>query len=403
MGRVHLTIKLRDRDGVLTVDRDIASSPLRRAYVQHIVGGIAVETYITDEEGRVRDKNGDLGINSFTNWCDIRICCQNSVVRVLNGEFSNIMVYQDRGVQDDDTVILDTAAEQVDHFRILNRCLRVYDVVHRQFEPFASSRTPDFPLGRKAKLGDTMEQPARIEVSYPDQLPQPLAFVEPASISTGYPLIHYKGKNFNPSGPRGRDGRLFGTDGERPILVAAEMAHGIHFSLLTQSQRNRAETDYAGFIMSELLAGRRGTHAFKQRTEPMVAFVEAFDHFTHRFFEFVRTGEVNGQPARNLQGPDLRQAFYRDELSGDSHFGNPAGTLVGGRIEPADDCTGNDVEGAVYGAIFLDLSRRLGMLTAVNNFLRSKALTFGEFHSWMRRNRPDHNAAMDAIKATWDL
>jgi hypothetical protein len=181
------------------------------------------------------------------------------------------------------------------------------------------------------------------------------------------------------------------------------MSHGIHFSLLTQSKRNRAETDYAGFIMTELLAGRRGTHAFKQRTDPMVAFIEAFDHFTHRFFEFVRTGEVNGRPAKELQGPDLRQAFYRDELSGDSHFGNPAGTLVNGRIEPADDCTGNDVEGAVYGAIFLDLSRRLGTLTAVNNFLRSKALTFGEFHSWMRTNRPDHNATMDAVKATWDL
>jgi hypothetical protein len=313
------------------------------------------------------------------------------------------MVYEDRRLENDDTVILDSTAEQADHFRILNRALQVYDTVHRQFEPFSSMTKPDFPLGRKATLGVTMEHPARIEISYPDQMPQPLAFVEPASLSTGYPLIHFKDKRYNPPGDLQRDNRMFGTDGARPLLVAAEMSHAIHFSLLSQGGRNRAQTEYAAFIMTELVAGRRGTHAFKQRTDPTVAFIEAFDHFTHRFAEFVRKGRVNGVPAKTLQGSELRQAFYRDELSGASTFDDPAGTLVNGRIEPAANCTGNDVEGAIYGAIFLDFSRRVGMLTAVNNFLRSKALTFGEFYNWMRRNRPDHNAALDAVKETWDL
>src|ERR1051325_8314101 len=178
MSRLKVTIK-------------VNGNPLRRTYVEHLVGPAVIGLYMTDNSGRVRDKNGDQGIDSLTSTADIRVLCQNSVARVLAGNRMNVMVWQDKNVGDVSSVKLNTNSEQDDHYAILNRCLLAYDVVFRQFQVFGDLPHPDFPLGRQSSLNATKDQQKRIELTFPSQFPLGnLAFTEPACLSTGFPLIH---------------------------------------------------------------------------------------------------------------------------------------------------------------------------------------------------------------------
>ena len=101
----------------LKVNIEANGQPLRRAYVEHLVLGVGGTMYMTDDSGRVRSERGDVGIASFTAHADIRILCQNSVAKVLDGGTIGIplAINQDKTVRDGDTVDLNTAAEQDDH------------------------------------------------------------------------------------------------------------------------------------------------------------------------------------------------------------------------------------------------------------------------------------------------
>ena len=145
----------------LKVTIQVNGRPLRRAYVEHLVFGVGTGMYLTDDSGRVRDEQGNLGIDSFTPNADVRVHCQNTVVRVLNGTAANIAVHQDKGIVDGATFNLNTAAEQKDHYAILNRCLLAYDIVFRQFRPFSGRADEDFPLGKPPRLRDTRDQAKR--------------------------------------------------------------------------------------------------------------------------------------------------------------------------------------------------------------------------------------------------
>lgn len=380
----------------------VNGNPLRRAFVEHAtaIGFITSQMYITDDEGRVRDQQGNLGIDAgFGNTVDVRVHCQNSVVRVLNGTAANIAVHQEKsGLADGATIDLNTNAEQDDHYAILNRCLLAYDIVFRQFRPFSDEPSPDFPMGRVNGLRATRERSRRIELTYPSQFPLgALAFVEPHSLSTGYPLIHIR--------DRGTDHRLFGTNGERPSLLPSELAHALHFSRFTALQRAQIETDYVGWITSELANNRPGTHAVGVRTSPKVAFIEALDRFSGRFAEFVRVEVQGGGSTLLKQQPmtaEIRQAFLTKEASS----GSVATLGAGGKLVPNPRLGGSDDEGSVYGCIFIDFARRTGLRTAVNAYLRSAstgAMTFGGFKSWVEDNRPEHLAALEAAQQTWGL
>ncbi|MEO8034450.1 MAG: hypothetical protein ABI837_08445 [Acidobacteriota bacterium] len=259
--------------------------PLRRAFVEHVTGLFVHGLYMTDDAGRVRDKNGDRGVDSWTSSVDIRIRCQNSVTRVLDGTAANIAVTQDKtGVTNGFVADLNTAAEQNDHYDILNRELVAYDVVFRQFRPLSELSRNEFPLGRQTALDATMNQQNRLEISYPSQHPfDPLAFNEPKSASTGFPLTHLR--------LRARDGRLFGEAGQSPTLLAGELAHALHFSLFSGAVRQQIETDYLGWITNDFANGGSGTHTTGKMTSPMVAYLEAFDLFSGKFAEYVRVVE----------------------------------------------------------------------------------------------------------------
>jgi hypothetical protein len=174
----------------LKVTINVDNRPLRRAYVEHLVLGVGGAMYMTDDLGRVCDEAGDHGIESFTRNgnADIRVLCQNSVVKVLDGNAVAVplAVNQDKAVADGSVVNLDTRAEQHEHYAILDSCLVTYDVVFRQFRPFSDLPLPDFPLGRGPSLRTTKDQDKRIELSFPSQFPLgELAFSEPKSIATG--------------------------------------------------------------------------------------------------------------------------------------------------------------------------------------------------------------------------
>lgn len=400
----------------LNITIEVMGNPLRRAYVEHIVAGVGTAMYMTDDLGRVRDENGNLGLNSFTQNADIRVLCQNSVVKVLDGNTFPVplTVFQDISSVGDNSVInLNTNREQKDHFRILNRCLLVYDIVFRQFRPFSHAARRNFPLGRASSLRATKDRRQRIEVSYPSQFLFPgllpnvtlLAFTEPKSLSTSYPLMHIRDRRL--------DGRLFGEQGHLPTLIPAELGHGLHFSLFSASARNGIQNDFIGWIASDIVNGGHGTHNIGMRTSSKVAYIEALDHFSSRFAMFVTKTQPNGGLQPNGLVQPITDQVRREFLNREVSVGpvpsviSPIASLgAGGAINPIGGLNGSDDEGSVYGCIFVDFARRVGLRTAVNAYLRSAgsgATTFGEYKTWITNNQPQHLNELVAAQATWGL
>ena len=170
---------------------------------------------ITDADGAIRNEDFLREFESFTANADIRIICQNPIVRVLDGGALNIGVYQDKsGITQYTTINLNTAAEQRLHYRILNLAQITYEVAFKPLKFFKDLPDPDFPLGRKPSLRDTRDQANRIDLSFPDGVPNPSSFVEPKRAVDDFPLMHMKERTnaFDA-------GRLFGDGGAAPTLI----------------------------------------------------------------------------------------------------------------------------------------------------------------------------------------
>lgn len=388
------------------------TSPLKRVYVEHIAFGLRVpgsQLYMTDEAGNVRDGSGNLGIDAMPNFLtgkiDVRIICHNSVVKVPNGILDH---FKDFSVADGGSIVISFANSpgNFNNFKILNRCFEVHHSTFRQFGVFNS----DFPLGKKRGLDDTRKSRKRIEVFFPSLLAVNLAFVEPKSIHTGFPIIHI-GQNDGTNPLNSIEDRIFGDD---PTLIPAELSHALHFSTLSEIQRHDITVKYGKFIASDLILGGGGTHHMLKDTDPLVAFVEAFDHFIHRFERYIRKNPT-------LSGPALRNAFIKYELE-TRHvfllnnqnvigFGTLNGTLSRGNFTPNQNFLSNgtrsatSIEGTVYAALFLDFARRpgVGLRTVVNAYVKSKALSFGEFRSWINSNAPNLSATLNQVKQNWTL
>src|SRR5690349_4018143 len=149
----------------------VNGAPLRQAYVEHLVLGVGTDMYMTDNDGRIRNEHFDEGIDSFTSNADIRIICQNPILRIVDGKNWTIGVYQDRSIVDGGTVNLNTMQQQNDWYNILNRAQIAYEVSFRPLSVFSGLPNPTFPLGRAATLRQTRDAARRIDLSYPDQFP----------------------------------------------------------------------------------------------------------------------------------------------------------------------------------------------------------------------------------------
>jgi hypothetical protein len=137
-------------------------------------------------------------------------------------------------------------------------------------------------------------------------------------------------------------------------------------------------------------------HNLGAKTSPLIAFIEALDWFSTSFFDFSRANP-------NRTGSGLRNDFIRDRIiSGD--FCGFSGDMLSG-VVLAPRYTGTDDEGAVAAAIFLDFARRpgVGLKTAVNAYFKSKALSFGQYRSWVEINKPALATAIRDVALTWGL
>ncbi|MGV0029459.1 hypothetical protein [Phormidesmis priestleyi] len=164
------------------------------------------------------------------------------------------------------------------------------------------------------------------------------------------------------------DPRLFGANGVDATLIPHELAHALYFALMPLTTRASVETQYMGWITSRVASGLPPFHNTNLATTSFVAWIESLGIFSERFFFFSR------KHIPQLTGVVLRQEFFRDELSAAPLLQNLTGysqaaTLNAGNVVPA--FTGDNVEGALYGAIFLDFARRRGLGEAVGRYLNS--------------------------------
>ncbi|KAL4820350.1 hypothetical protein BDW67DRAFT_180731 [Aspergillus spinulosporus] len=292
----------------LQVTIQINGDPVKRVYVEHIwripvtpISG-PLGLYMTDDQGRVRDQDGNLGIDSFaTDEADIRILGQNSVARIVEGHGALLVtpVWVDFVIRNESVVNLnDPNTEKADHFRILNLALKNYDEDHRDQGPGT--------------------------IVFPDNLAQPLVFCEPMSLAIGYPLIHLKGRN------QSFNDRLFGGAGQTPTLIPSEFSHALHFSLLDSNSRGQAERQYAKFLLSQIAGGAGPFHNMGTRTSTTVAYIEAMDHFSSRFSAYLRLRPEDPNPTGNFVSAEL-SVIPRYWLAG----AHQAGKLVGDVVKPS--------------------------------------------------------------------
>ncbi|MGH6848615.1 MAG: hypothetical protein ACREC0_14635 [Methylocella sp.] len=370
---------------------------------------------MTDLEGKIRDEYFNEGIDSLTPNADIRVICQNPILRVLDGNLANIGVYQDVSIADGDTVNLNTPAEQMNHYNILDRAHIAYEVVFRPLSFFANFPDPDFPLGRKSSLRATRDQAKRIDLSFPDQfLLSPLSFTEPKRLNDDFPLMHIKSN----------DNRVFGTGGEAPTLISHELAHAFHFSKLTKAQRGRAQDKYLEFILASPISGVGPFHDFTMRTTPEVAYIEAAGWFSELFMEFMRARQGGGSTlvrpepitseihAEFVASEWLRvtESFFRIITSSVLRPWWPTPAAVPRFSRPIiyrgvrrPTVTGGDKEGAVYSAIFVDFAGLVGLDFAASTYFEANALNFGEYRNFVNQQHPNHAAALETVRIFWGL
>ncbi|MCC6966845.1 MAG: hypothetical protein IT391_11280 [Nitrospira sp.] len=406
----------------------LQGTPLRRTYVSHFDFFRVPQTlfFRTNETGQVTVANAGLANvtgdpTGPSGTITVTVHAQNSVVRVLDGNFPiPVEVTQNFSVANGGTININTNAEQRDHFRIMDSCLRVYDAVFRQFSPFNRAGRQAFPFGQDTTVAATRNMLPRIEVVYPDNSPSVLAFVEPVSLGTGFPLIHLKHKTFNPPGPAPVDRRLFGvpdpvpdaaapipagTPAADPTLIPHELAHALYFALMPRATRVSVEAQYLVWITNRIASGLPPFHNTNLATTPFIAWIESLGIFSERFFFF----SLRRTPP--LTGVALRQAFFRDELSAAPLLQttnltgySQVGTLNGaGNVVPA--LTGDNVEGAIYGSIFLDFARRVGLREAVGRYLNSadnNVLAFDDFRNLVI-NETDFDTDIIQAANTWGL
>jgi hypothetical protein len=393
----------------VTLNVMLRGSPLRRTYISHFdFFRIPQRMFFrTNEAGEVTISNAgatSTGDRSGPNGqITVRVYAQNSVVRVLDGNFPMpVEVTQDFSVSNGSTININTNARQQDHYRIMDSCLVAYDTVFRQFSPFNRVGRRALPFGQAASVEATRNMSRRIEVVYPDNSLSALAYVEPYSLGTKFPLIHLK--------DRATDNRLFGSGrGSSRVdatLIPHELAHALYFALMSAGTRASVQTQYLGWLASRVAAGLPPFHNTSLATTPFIAWIECLGIFSERFFFFSQRTNLP------LTDVPLRQAFFRDELSanpllqatGLTGYSQVASLdASGGNVVPA--LMGDNVEGALYGAIFLDFARRVGLREVVGRYLNSSnhnVLQFDDFRNLIINTTSFDNHII-AVANTWGL
>lgn len=367
--------------------------PLKYVFISHfeLFRWPQMEYFITDNEGYAL-------LGGVADSSTITIYAQNTAVRLLDGR--NLIPWEIttnfEDVSDGDTLNIHQDYQRVDDFKIMDACYDVYSTVFQQFSPFNSSNRREFPYGQEDTVAETKNQLPRIECRYPDVFFAPdLAWVEPHGLTTGYPVMHIADKS--------KDSRLFGVGASIASLIPHEYGHTIHMAQMSQQQRVRTEVKYALWITERLATGQPPTHDTSVVTNPFVAFIESFAIFSERFYFFKKTVKLE------LSQDALHDAFIHDELSNtptlcQSPFNKEHIGVLNPDLSITPYLLGGNIEGAIYGALFLDLARRIELETVINIFLKSKASDFKEFKEFIiDSNNKEHINNINLVTDVWGM
>lgn len=379
---------------MIRVQVQLAGAPLRHTFVSYTPAFENPQIELTNQDGFVTFK----GMKASSR-IDVVVHVQNLAVRVLKGDTAGVTELSLRFRNRTNGAVCNiTAADttRFDHFKVMDRCYDVYQTVFLPVPPFNGASRRRFPFGGASREPHELKRSPQIDCRFPEEdVTGKLPWVQPQSLFTGVPLIHLKSQAV--------DARLFGTARRKATAIPHEFAHAIHFASMPGGTRARLALRYGVWIAKELLAGRSGTHRTEKSTAPLIAFVESIGIFSQRFFFFATEVEPG------LRGAALRRAFVEDELSDSPAlakilpgYKRIATRGVDGVIRPR--LTGEKVEGAVYGAIFLDFAGRTSLSTALNLFLRCHGFSFDDYAKFARKQRSGkYRSDLDAVAKTWKM
>ena len=368
--------------------------PLAHTFVTHTPDFANPTVVLTDAKGTAAIK----GVKP-TDKIDVVVHAHNLAVRMLDGTRPGVveLSLRFRNKSDGDVCNITTADKNhFEHFVIMDRCYQVYETIFRPIPPFTGTSRRRFPYGGSGKEPHELKRALEVDCRFPEKVsPGRLPWVQPQSIITSVPLMHLK--------PQSVDKRLFGTANRKPTSIPHEYAHAMHFASMPRRARVELALRYGAWIAKELLAGRSGTHRTDLSTAPLIAFVESIGIFSQRFWLFATEVEPE------LRGPALRKAFVSDELSDTPslagllpNYKRVATRTARGKIEPR--LTGQKVEGAVYGAIFLDFANRTSLSNALNLYLRCHGFSYGDYASFASKQRSGaYRNHLRAVGKTWQM
>lgn len=320
--------------------------PVRRAFV---VVSEGIPPFATATEGML-DENGEYVISS-TNTVQFQVFAHSPVVRLIThflgipSAVSETFTLSPLPSNADQTVTI--SSQNALHFDYMRQLTEIYNNSCRHLEPWDGN---EFTLFSSLSRTDNRF----IEMIVPDNLPQPLPFVEPRGTITGYPLIHPGGY----------------TSLSRSTL-AHELGHALHFQALSEGKRIEGETAYLAHLATHL---HDPTHGFTKRTTPFVAFIEAIGALT----QCLEEDHDPALPAANRFNP-----FFTAHASYDP-----------------SNLQGDDLEGAVMLALFVDFAQRPGIdLSFVfKTVIDSEAFTFADYAAYMKTKYGADSATYVALK-----
>lgn len=326
----------------ITVTINLNGIPLARTYVSHYdFWRISNQTIVRRTSSR-----GTVSIPNVNGSIKLKVHAQNAVVRILEGDsiYPNEVSHTFE-VRDGSTININRISEKSEYFEKMNECQKVYDSIFRRVSPFNKRGRGAYPF-RRGNTYSKSKSMGKLDLIYPDSSPSEKSWVEPVSLN-GYPLIHLKA---NPS----------------IDTIAHEMAHALYFVELPIWTRTIIEARYLSYIVSREATGRSSGHASGVTTSPFIAWIESFGMLSSRLYKLKR--ENYFYPWSFLQTEFIKNEKNYIGLDNDNNL--------------IPNYQGDDVEGAIYGAIFVDLGERIGLSKMISIYIRSgqgNILEFDDF------------------------
>lgn len=338
---------------VRTCLEDEFGNPLRRVYVEHFF-----RDYMTDQDGCVAiDASGTI---------EVRVHAHNPVVRMDDGGAFALPVSQVVRVADGQTRRI---TDQSEWFAAAENFRRVYDDGLRTLPPWNGAEFPSARV-RNPSLASYNAGVGTLRSVWPDQGVAVRAWVEGASLVgtgdfslfLGFPLVHLK-------------------QGDETDLdtIAHELGHALHFSRISNAVRLGLEVNYGVFLATD----PDKFHCFERRTNPTVAWIEVFGLFAADWFA-------------TAGAADREQAFYDRAIRQRVQLLNPNPACEDREPGPM---FGDDVEGAIYLALFHDFARHeaVGLDFVVESYVDCESMDFAGYASCIERRHGAGSAIYQAL------